>query len=135
MKFLAEQVNGNMDVLMISKTKIDETFPVGNFVIDDYSTPYKLDRNSNGGGILSYIKEDIPSYLIATEKKPVESFYVVLNLRNENYLINCSYTAQKMKFSIKVFFSKCDQIRSFLRIWTHTLKNSLRENFFFCAVL
>ena len=28
----------------------------------------------------------------------------------------CSNTAQKMKFSIKDFFSKCDQIRSFLRI-------------------
>ena len=31
-------------------------------------------------------------------------------------------TAQKMKFPIKDFFSKCDQIRSFLRIWLHLLK-------------
>ena len=45
-----------MDVLMISKIKIDETFPVSNFVIDGYSTPYKLDRNSNGVGILLYIR-------------------------------------------------------------------------------
>ena len=43
-------------------------------------------------------------------------------------------TAQKMKFSIKDFFSKCDQIRSFLRIWSHLLKKSLKENFIFCAV-
>ena len=42
--------------------------------------------------------------------------------------------AQKMKFSIKDFFSKCDQIRSFLRIWLHLLKKSLIENFIFCAV-
>ena len=27
-------------------------------------------------------------------------------------------TAQKIKFSIKDFFSKCDEIRSFLRIWS-----------------
>ena len=27
-------------------------------------------------------------------------------------------TAQKLKFSVKDFFSKCDQIRSFLRIWS-----------------
>ena len=33
---------------------------------------------------------------------------------------------QKMKFSIKDFFS-------FLRIWSHLLKKSLMENFF-CAV-
>ena len=36
-------------------------------------------------------------------------------------------TVQKMKFSVKDFFSKCDQIR-------RELKKSLMENFFFCAV-
>ena len=45
-----------------------------------------------------------------------------------------SDTAQKMKFSIKDFFSKCDQIRKKLRIWSHLLKKSLMENFIFCAV-
>ena len=43
-------------------------------------------------------------------------------------------TAQKLKFSSKDFFSKCDQIHSFLRIWSHLLKKSLMENFNFCAV-
>ena len=43
-------------------------------------------------------------------------------------------TAQKMKFSIKDFFSKCDQIHRKLRIWSHLLKKSLMENFIFCAV-
>ena len=38
-------------------------------------------------------------------------------------------------FSIKDFLSKCDQICSFLRIWSHLLKKSLMENFIFCAVL
>ena len=40
-------------------------------------------------------------------------------------------TAQKMKFSIKDFFNKSDQIRSFLRIWSPVLKKSLMENFIF----
>ena len=44
------------------------------------------------------------------------------------------YTAQKMKFSSKDFFSKCDQIRSFLRIGSHLLKQSLMENFIFSTV-
>ena len=43
-------------------------------------------------------------------------------------------TAQKMKFSITGFFSKCDQIRCFLRILSHLLKTSVMENFIFCAV-
>ena len=36
-----------------------------------------------------------------------------------------------MKFSIKDLFSKCDQIRRKLRIWSHLLKKSLMENFIF----
>ena len=40
-----------------------------------------------------------------------------------------------MKFSIRDFFSKYDQIRSFLWIWSHLLKKSLMENFIFCAAL
>ena len=48
----------------------------------------------------------------------------------------CSlHAAQKMKFSVKDFFSKCDKIRRKLRIWSHLLKKYLMENFIFCAVL
>ena len=43
-------------------------------------------------------------------------------------------TAQKLKFSIKDFFSKCDKIRRKMRLWSHLLKKSLMENFIFCAV-
>ena len=39
-----------------------------------------------------------------------------------------------MKFFIKDFFSKCEQIRRKLRIWSHLLKKSLMESFIFCAV-
>ena len=39
-----------------------------------------------------------------------------------------------MKFFIKDFFSKCDQTRSYLRIWSHLLKKWLMENLIFCAV-
>ena len=44
---------------------------------------------------------------------------------------NQTSTAQKMKFSFMDFFSKCDEIRSFLRIWWHLLKESMKENLFF----
>ena len=45
-----------------------------------------------------------------------------------------SHTAQKMKFSIKDFFSKFDQIRCFLWISSHLLKKLLMGNFIFCAI-
>ena len=51
---------------------------------------------------------------------------VILNRAKDNY-----DTAQKGKFSIEDFLSKCDNIRSFLRIWSHLLKKSLIEIFIF----
>ena len=40
-----------------------------------------------------------------------------------------------MKFFIKDFFSKCDQIHSFLRILSHLLEKSLMKNFIIWAVV
>ena len=56
-----------------------------------------------------------------------------LHLEEDEDHILC-ITTQKMKFSIQDIFSKCDQIRSFLRIWSHLLKKALIENFIFCAL-
>ena len=42
-----------------------------------------------------YVREDIPSNLIAVDINPIESFYVELNLRNNKSLINCSYKSHK----------------------------------------
>ena len=64
-------------------------------------------------------------------------FEMLKQLRVQLFLLlmsNTTATIQKVKFSIKDFFSKCDQIRRKLRIWSHLLKKSLTENFFFCAV-
>ena len=49
-------------------------------------------------------------------------------------VLDTPLTEQKMKFSIMNFCSKCDQIRSFLQIWSHLLKESLMENLIFCTV-
>ena len=59
--------------------------------MNEHNTPYKLNQNSNGAEILLFIREDIPSCLIATENVTAKRFYLALNLRNEKYLINCSF--------------------------------------------
>ena len=48
--------------------------------------------------------------------------------------LNAFTTHKKMMFSIKDFFSECDQVRRKLRIWSHLLKKFLMENFFFSAL-
>ena len=54
-------INSNLDILMISETKIDDTFPDSQFLIKSFSVPYRLDRTAKGGGIVLFIRKDIPS--------------------------------------------------------------------------
>ena len=78
-------MKGNIDILMVSETRIDNNFPVGNFVIDGLGTPYGLGRDSNVGGNLLYVREEIAFNFLATdEKNHIECFYVELNLRNKS---------------------------------------------------
>lgn len=62
------------------RKKMNLSFPVGWFLIHGFSELYKPDINSNGGGILLYIREDIPSKLIDI-KMTVKRFFVEVNLR------------------------------------------------------
>ena len=94
-ELLVDQVKGNINVLMISETKIDDSFSLGNFLIDGFSKPYRLDHDSLGGGILLCVREDIPTNLLEVETKPIGGFYVEANLRNDKWLINCSYNPHK----------------------------------------
>ena len=67
-------------------------------------------------------------------KKEIDLSAPFDGFRVDTYLDTCSFTAQKKNFFIKDFFSKWDQIRRKLRIWSHLLRRSLIENFIFCAV-
>ena len=51
-------------------------------------------------------------------------------MASENFYLSFKATYiilvhKKMKFFVKDFYSKCDQMRSFLRIWSRLLKKSL----------
>ena len=80
---------------MIFGTKIDDSFPLGNFLIGGFSKPFRLDRDALGGGILLHVREDIPLNLYEVETKPIEGFYVEINLHNDKCLINCLHNPHK----------------------------------------
>ena len=45
MKFLLQ---GKVDILVVSDTKLDNSFPTNQFLIEGYLKPFRLDRNRNG---------------------------------------------------------------------------------------
>ena len=53
-------LNKNIDIFLISETKLDDSFPSAQFKIEGFITPYRYDRKDKGGGLLLHIREDIP---------------------------------------------------------------------------
>ena len=90
---LEELIKDKIDIFLASETKLDSSFPSGQFVIKGYSTPFRLDRNQNGGALLLYVREDIPCNILKeyTPEKPTENFFVEINLRLRKWLLSCSY--------------------------------------------
>ena len=58
---LCEFCKDNLDILLITETKLDSSLPNAQFHIPGNCSPFRLDRNSHGGGILLFIREDLPS--------------------------------------------------------------------------
>ena len=87
-----------MDIFLISETKLDNSFTYAQFLLDGLSKPYRLDRCSNGGGILLYIRDDIPARLLSNSNK-TESIFVEINVRKEKWLICASYNLHKSNIS------------------------------------
>ena len=82
---------------MISETKVDGSFPKGQFQIKGFSDPFRVDRNTHGGGILFYAREDIPVKILSVENLPTECFFIEINLRKRKWLVCCSYNPHRDK--------------------------------------
>ena len=61
-ELLKEQIQDNIDILMISETEIDASFPIGQFLLNGYRTPFRLDRNAHGGCILLYVRYSFETF-------------------------------------------------------------------------
>ena len=75
---------------MISGIKIDESFPKGYFLTEEFSNPYRLHFDFKAGGIMLYVRVNIHSNLLVFESKPIKSLFIELYLQNTTILINRS---------------------------------------------
>ena len=66
------------------------------FLLGGYTTPYRLDRlDLNGGEILVFIREDIPSIKLRFSEAGHEGFFIKLNLRKSRWLECFSYNTHE----------------------------------------
>ena len=88
---------GKLDILVITESKLDNTFPINQFLIDGFSVPFRLDRDSRGGGVIIYVREDIPCRELKSHFKPndFEGIVLEINLRKVKWLLFGGYNPHK----------------------------------------
>ena len=82
-------------LFIITETKLDKSFPSGQFLLHGYSEPFRLDRNHFGGGLLVFLREDIPCSILNIKQLTIEALFIEINLRKKKWLLCSSYNPHK----------------------------------------
>ena len=99
-------IKGNIDILVLTESKLDNTFPLQQFAIEGYSMPFRLDNSATSGGVIIYVREDIPSRELTshTAIDNFEGIFLEINLRKTKWLIFGGYNHNKS--NINIFLGK-----------------------------
>ena len=95
---LKSLIKDNIDILLVSETKLDDTFPSGQFLIEGYGKPIRLDRNCHGGGILFFLRDDLPCRELKSLTN-IEGTFIELTIRKSKWLIMGGYNPHKENIS------------------------------------
>ena len=73
--YLKKIITEEIDILMITEKKLNDSFPASHFLIQGFCAPFRLDPNKNVDGILLYIRSNITStkldkYIIKNQIEP-----------------------------------------------------------------
>ena len=90
---LREVMGNKVDIQLISEIELDDTFPLGQFILEGFTPPFRLDRMEHDGGLMLFIRKDIHSKLLPNVKPSgnIKNIFVEINLRSKKWLISGSY--------------------------------------------
>ena len=100
-------IPSNVDLMVFSETKLDSSYPIAQLLIEGFGKPFRLDRNAFGGGILIYVRSDIPCKQVNKQDK---------------ILLTGDFNAEESE----------DTLRSFMELYD--FKNLVKENTCFKSV-
>ena len=91
---LFEFTSGLVDFLTVSETKLDSSFPTGQFNLPRFRTPYRKDLSVKTGGLLVYVNSSIPSKVLKIPDCPsdIQVIPVETNLKKRKWLVIVIYT-------------------------------------------
>ena len=119
---LKSLIKDKVDILFLSETKLDATFPPNQFAIEGFSKAIRLDRNRFGGGVLFFIRDNLPFKELKSHNLPigVEGIFIELMMGKNKWLIMGGYNPHKD--NIPYFLSKLgDELDKFLLSYDNIL--------------
>ena len=96
---LADLIKDKIDIMLISETKLDDSFPKSQFVLQGYSSPFRLDRTANGGGLLLYLRNDIPAKPLPLIDGNIECIISDITISKKKWLLIGTYNPNKALIS------------------------------------
>ncbi len=100
--------DGLTDVLIISETKLDSSFPDAQFTVPGFNM-YRKDRTARGGGLIVYSRSDIQNHRIhKLESSLVENITVELAIGSNTWCLLAMYKPPKTKNSD--FHNDCQKL-------------------------
>ena len=129
----------SLDIISISETKLDETFPTEQFAIEGVNKSYRLDITSNSGGLLFYVKADLPSKLISFYNFPdeIQCIPIEFNISTKKYALlsiyrplnqNINFFLDKLSEALDIYSKHYENICIF-GDFNATLENNVMMNF------
>ena len=91
-------VSSRVDIILISETKLNDTFPTPQFNIAGYS-PLRRDRDENGGGLLFYSRNDIPTKPLPLLFGNIECLLSEITISKKKWLVIGIYNPNKSMIS------------------------------------
>ena len=94
-------IQNNIDVLVITGSKLADSFSTAQFTLQGYHAPIRLDRTIHGGGIIIFIRANIPHSTMGelTSNTDNEGIFTELLLRKENWLLYGGYNPGRDRIS------------------------------------
>ena len=92
-------IDDSLDIIGIAESKLDNSFPTSQFLIQGYNSPYRLDISENNGGLLVYVKRGIISKRLSIHKQPFDMQAIIIELQFHNqkcFHIQASKTESNM---------------------------------------
>jgi len=94
-------IKDSIHLLVLTETKLDDSYPTSQFLIPGFGVPFRLDRNTEGGGVLMYVNNDIACKQLKFHDFPndIEGMFIEKNLHNKKWLIFGGYNRRKQQIN------------------------------------